>query len=172
MDSPYTPPLAEVGTQKPRSLGKWIFLGCSGSLVIFIFLITSCIFAVNAGKKRMDPICMQYLKLIQDKKFDEAYSLWGEEGNLTLPLDKHRTFVSGILEKTGSIREFEYQSVFSGVDQKGHWGRLVYKTTFDKCNGIITITLREYSGAYKIDRLNVKYAEPTNSMNQPTATNP
>jgi hypothetical protein len=172
MNSPYTPPRAEVSNQKTRDLGQWVLYGCFGSVVVFALLVASCVFAVNTGKRHMDPVCIQYLQLIEGQKYDEAYSLWGEDGRKALPIDKHRAFVSGVLDKLGAIKKFEYQSVFSGVDQKGHWGRLAYLTEFDKGSGIVTLTLRDYSGTYKIDGINFNSPELTNFINQSISKNP
>jgi len=172
MDTPYAPPLAEVSNQKSQNIAQWLLYGCFGSVVLFALLIVTCSFAINAGKRHMDPVCVQYLRLLEDQKYDEAYSFWGYEGKLAFPIDKHRAFVSGVIDKLGPIKKFEYQSVFSAVDQQGHWGRLAYKTEFGKGTGVITLTLRKYSGAYKINGINFNSPELTNIINQTISKKP
>lgn len=106
--------------------------------------------AMKAGSNEFGPACSQYLAKLEIKDFSGAYALMGEEGKNAFPEEKHNKLMKGILEKLGPIESKEVQSVFTGVNQNGHWGRIIYAAKFRNGPGTIQFELMKTSGEYRI----------------------
>jgi len=154
MENSYSAPGSELAATKPKPWGKWIAFGCLGAVVFILLLGVSCFFlfkgAMKAGSNEFGPACSQYLAKLESKDFSGAYALMGDEGKKELSEEQHNKLMKGIMEKLGSIESMDVQSVFTGVNQNGHWGRIVYTTKFKNGPGTIQFELVKTSGEYRV----------------------
>ena len=166
MDSPYAPPVNEVEAKKPRSLGKVFLFGCTGTVALCTLLIATCVVSMESTKSKLGPECVKYIHLLEDKKYDEAYSRLGDEAKAEIPIEKHRAVMSGFIRTLGPTKYLEIQSVFTRVDPQGHWCRIIYKAEFEKGPGTIHFELRSYSGVYKINSVHFQSPILTDLVNE------
>ena len=154
MENIYSTPESEVAPTEVKPWGKWIGFGCLGAVLLILMLAASCFFmvkgAMRAGSNEFGPACSQYLAKLESKDFSGAYALMGDEGKKEFSEDQHNKLMKGIMDKLGPIESREVQSVFTGVNQKGHWGRIVYATKFRNGSGTIQFELTKSSGEYRV----------------------
>lgn len=154
MDMSYAPPESEYPAVKRKPWGKWIAWGCGGALGFLVLMAVSCVFmvkgAMKVGESNFGPACSAYLAKIEAKDFSGAYQLIGPDGKESLTEEKHNAVLGGITDQLGPVISKEVQFVSTGVDQKGTWGRMVYKAQFQNGPGTIRLELRKYSNDYKV----------------------
>jgi hypothetical protein len=154
MESPYATPEAEMPEPKSKPWRKWLLWGCLGSTLAFVLLIGSCVLfvkgAMKVGENEFGPACAQYLALLESKDFSGAYELTGDEFKKVMTQDKHNALMSGIIGRLGPVKKLEVQFVQSGIDQRGKWGLIIYKTEFQNGPGTIKFTLRKVDGKFVV----------------------
>ncbi len=154
MENAYSAPDSDVAPPKGKPWGKWIGFGCLGIVVFLLLLGMSCFFmvkgAMKVGSNEFGPACSQYLARLESKDFSGAYALMGDEGKKDFSEEKHNKLMKGIMEKLGPIESKEVQSVFTGVNQSGHWGRIIYATKFRNGSGTIQFELMKTTGEYRV----------------------
>lgn len=153
-DSAYAPPSAELGGSRKGFRPIWLLWGCGGLAAMLLLALASCFLLVKGGMKvgenEYGPVCTAYLHKVEANEMAAAYAMLGPEGTEGLTAEKHAAVMAGIQRKLGPVTAMEVQFVQSGVDQKGRWGLILYKTKFANGPGTLKFTLRKTNGAYKI----------------------
>ncbi|GEM_PF-4581857 len=162
MDNPYYPPGSEYAAPKRTSIGKWILWGCGGALLLFLSLGLACFVlikgAMKVGDAQLGPACSEYLAMVGKKDLSGAYKLMGEAGKAEISEARHNAIIGGITEKLGPIKSMKVESVETGVDRTGSWGKITYDTEFQNGPGTIHVELRKESGHFKV--VGIQYQSP------------
>lgn len=129
------------------------------ALMLMAALVVACRFNIGGQKSAVLGVPPQaqavidtVLKDISEGRYDKIYEEAADEWKQAASVEKTKEFFTLIKEKLGGVRVRALQTVRnqenSGGELPGHSLVVIYETTFERADGMETVTLVERSGRW------------------------
>lgn len=137
-----------------RKVWGWVFAGCGtilgiGAIVVVLFLV---LFA--RGRSEFTPPLEEFLSLVDEKNYDQAYSSLGDGWKTTQSLDEFQDFCALVSDALGAHRSARMTTVHykKNVGSPSQ-ARTVFLGRFEKARATLRVLFQKYGDTWRIEGL-------------------
>ena len=138
--------------RKRHKVWGWVFAGCGTVLGVGVVIAVLFVALLARGRAQFTPVLEEFLNLVEQREYDRAYSLLGDDWKEADTPDEFQNFVVLVSDALGThesvhMMEVSYQKNLGSAPR----ATAVFSVQFEKAPATLRVTLQKYEDGWRIE---------------------